>query len=141
METVKILALTMLSGTIAQSIKVFTYFLQHKKFNLKRFFETGGMPSSHASTAATLTFSLGFWTGFNSPIFACAAFFAFVITYDAAGLRRAAGKQAAVINKMIEEFKNTHQFKEERLMELLGHTPLEVFLGALLGIVISVLFK
>jgi len=141
METIKILAVTMLSGTIAQLIKVFTYYLQYKSINLKRFFETGGMPSSHAATSTTLTFQLGFWSGFNSPIFTIAAFFSFVIMYDAAGLRRAAGKQAAVINKIIDEFKQTHHLNEERLMEFLGHTPLEVFLGALLGIVIAFLFK
>ena len=141
METIKILAVTMLSGTIAQLTKVFTYYLQYKSINLKRFFETGGMPSSHAAAAATLTFQVGFWSGFNSPIFTTAAFFAFVIMYDASGLRRAAGKQAAVINKIIDEFKQTHHLNEERLMEFLGHTPLEVFLGALLGIVIAFLFK
>jgi len=141
METIKVLAVTLLSGTVAQLIKVLTYFLQHKKVNLKRFFETGGMPSSHASTSATLTFQIAFWAGFNSPIFASTAFFAFVIMYDAAGLRRAAGKQAAVINKIIDEFKQTHHLKEERLMELLGHTPLEVFFGALLGLVIALIFK
>lgn len=141
MNTIKVLGLTLLSGTIAQLIKVFTYYIQHRKFNLKRFFETGGMPSSHASTAATLTFRIAFWAGFNTPVFASAAFFAFVIMYDAAGLRRAAGRQAAVINKIIDEFKQTHHLKEERLMELLGHTPLEVFFGAILGFVIAFIFK
>ncbi|MDD3803446.1 MAG: divergent PAP2 family protein [bacterium] len=141
MNTIKVLGLTLLSGTIAQLIKVFTYYIQHRKFNLKRFFETGGMPSSHASTAATLTFQIAFWAGFNTPVFASAAFFAFVIMYDAAGLRRAAGRQAAVINKIIDEFKQTHHLKEERLMELLGHTPLEVFFGAILGFVIAFIFK
>lgn len=141
METFKVLAVTLLSGTIAQLIKVFTFFVQHKKINLKRFFETGGMPSSHASTSATLTFMIGFWGGFNTPVFASAAFFAFVIMYDAAGLRRAAGKQAAIINKIIDEFKQTHHLREERLMELLGHTPLEVFFGALLGVIIAFIFR
>ncbi|MGE3062410.1 MAG: divergent PAP2 family protein [bacterium] len=141
METIKILSVTIFSGALAQFIKVFSYFLQYKKINFKKFFETGGMPSSHASTATTLTFMLGFWTGFNSPVFASSAFFAFVIMYDAAGLRRAAGKQAAVINKIVDEFKQTHQLKEERLMELLGHTPIEVFFGALLGLVIAFIFK
>lgn len=141
MITIKILLITMLSGSIAQLIKVFTYYLEHRKLNLKRFFETGGMPSSHASTSTTLTVMIGFISGFNSPIFAVATFFSTVIMYDAAGLRRAAGKQAMVINKIIDEYKATHHFPEGRLMELLGHTPIEVFLGSALGIIIAFLFK
>lgn len=141
MLTLKILLLTLLSGFTAQFIKVITYYNQHKKINFKRFFETGGMPSSHASTSATLTTLMGFYGGFNSLYFAIAAFFSSVIMYDAAGLRRSAGKQAQVLNKIIEDFQIEHKFKEKRLMELLGHTPIEVLFGSILGIIIAIIFK
>ncbi len=141
MLTLKILLITLLSGITAQGIKVISYFIEHKKVNFKRFFETGGMPSSHSSTSSTLTTLVGFYGGFNSLYFSIAAFFSFVIMYDAAGLRRAAGKQAMVLNKIVEDFQIEHRFKEKRLMELLGHTPLEVFYGALLGILIAIVFK
>ncbi len=141
MLTVKILLLTLLSGFTAQFIKVITYYKQYKKINFKRFFETGGMPSSHASTSATLTTLVGFYGGFNSLYFSIAAFFSSVIMYDAAGLRRSAGKQAQVLNKIIEDFQMEHKFKEKRLMEFLGHTPIEVLFGSLLGIIIAIIFK
>ncbi len=136
----KIILLVMLSSFVAQAIKIGSYYIEYRKINFKRFFETGGMPSSHASTASTLTTIVGLQSGFNSIIFAVALYFSLVIMYDAAGIRRAAGKQAAVLNKIVDEYVEKKHFSEDKLVEFLGHTPLEVFLGSILGILIALIF-
>ncbi len=136
----KIIIVVILSGVIAQAIKIVSYFIEHRKINFKRFFETGGMPSSHASTATTLTTIVGLLEGFNSLIFCIVLFFSMIIMYDAAGIRRAAGRQAAILNKLIEEFIANKHINENQLVELLGHTPLEVFMGAILGVLIAIIF-
>ncbi len=117
---------------IAQVIKVVNDLIVYRKLNMRRLWGSGGMPSSHAATVMSLTTVVGIVNGWDSAIFAVSFVFAIVVMYDAAGVRRAAGKQAKVLNQMIEE-KGMHM--KERLTELLGHTPFEVFMGALLGIV------
>ena len=117
---------------IAQIIKVINDLIVYKKLNMRRLWGSGGMPSSHAATVMSLTTVVGIINGWDSAIFAVSFIFAIVVMYDAAGVRRAAGKQAKIINQMIEE-KGVKM--KERLTELLGHTPFEVFMGALLGIV------
>ncbi len=129
------------SGIAAQALKIISYYIENRKINFSRFFETGGMPSSHASTAMALTTMVGLEAGFNSVLFVMTLFFSCVIMYDAAGVRRAAGKQAAVLNKIMEEFIESKHLNEHKLAELLGHTPLEVFMGALLGILIGIIFS
>ena len=91
------------------------------------------MPSSHAASVAALSTAVGLQEGFRSTMFGVTLFFSLIVMYDAAGLRRAAGRQAAVLNRLIEEHFEDHT-GTQRLMELLGHTPLEVFMGALLGV-------
>ncbi len=140
MYAFKIIIVVILSGIIAQAIKIVSYFIEHRRINFKRFFETGGMPSSHASTATTLTTIVGLSQGFNSLTFVIVLFFSMIIMYDAAGIRRAAGKQAAILNKLIEEFIANKHINENQLVELLGHTPLEVFMGAILGILVAIIF-
>ena len=117
---------------IAQVIKVVNDLIVYRKLNMRRLWGSGGMPSSHAATVMSLTTVVGIVNGWDSAIFAVSFVVAIVVMYDAAGVRRAAGKQAKVLNQMIEE-KGMHM--KERLTELLGHTPFEVFMGALLGIV------
>ncbi len=117
---------------IAQIIKVVNDLIVYKKLNMRRLWGSGGMPSSHAATVMSLTTVVGIVNGWDSAIFAVAFIFSIVVMYDAAGVRRAAGKQAKVLNQMIED-RGLHM--KERLTELLGHTPFEVFMGALLGIV------
>ena len=110
-----------------------------KKINWKRIIGSGGMPSSHTACITSLATSIGMTEGFGSPLFALASVFAFIVMYDAAGVRRAAGKQARILNQMMEEDKNINY--QEKLVELLGHTPVEVFVGALVGIGIGLLFS
>lgn len=124
---------------VAQWLKLGFYWITHKKLNFKILTVTGGMPSSHSSLSMALTTSVGLVNGFNSVEFAIAFGFSMVIMYDAAGLRRSAGKMAAVLNKLVDDiYEEKHpKFPHERLMELLGHTPFEVLMGAILGIVIA----
>ena len=128
----EILIASFLAAIIAQSIKVLTYIVQHKNINFKIFTTTGGMPSSHSAFVIGMATTTGLIDGFHSTTFALALGFALVVMYDAAGLRRSAGKMAATLNKIVDHVYNVPT--SEKLRELLGHTPVEVFVGAILGI-------
>lgn len=106
-----------------------------KKFNFKRIMGAGGMPSSHSAVVTSLATLIGKNEGVGTPIFAVSLIMAFVVMYDACGVRRAAGKQAALLNKLVETPGLTGIQVSERLVEALGHTPVQVFVGALIGIV------
>ena len=110
-----------------------------KKFNFKRIMGAGGMPSSHSAVVTVIATLIGKYEGINSSIFALALVMAFIVMYDACGVRRAAGKQAALLNKIIETPGLTSVQVSERLVEVLGHTPVQVFVGALIGVVVGVL--
>ena len=92
------------------------------------------MPSSHAASVAALSTMVGLEGGFRSLLFGVTLYFSLVVMYDAAGLRRAAGRQAAILNRLIDEHFRFPERETQKLFELLGHTPLEVFIGAILGI-------
>lgn len=121
---------------IAQCTKIVLTFITEKRFDASRIVGTGGMPSSHSALVMAMTFSVGKYYGFDSPLFSIALISAFVVMYDAAGIRRAAGKQAEIINILIVEHKVP---SVEKVKELLGHTPLEVFVGGVLGITVGLL--
>lgn len=127
-----------LAWLFAQTIKVAIGVIREKRFNFKWFVGTGGMPSSHAATVAALATSVGFTFGFSSPFFAIAFFFAFIIMFDAQGVRRQSGQQAEILNKIIEDIYLNRGIKQERLIELLGHTPIQVFIGAALGVLVTI---
>lgn len=133
--------LPLVAGTVMQIYKFFYYFAKTGKPDFQWLTSTGGMPSSHSASVMTLSTLVGLKEGFNTPIFGVTLFFSLIIMYDAAGLRRAAGKQAEVINKILEEFSKSHRVREERLRELLGHTPKEVIVGAAIGILFAFLFS
>ncbi len=135
-----ILNVAVLSGLIAQVLKVIIVILTTKKIDMKRLTGSGGMPSSHTAFVVALSTAVGRDSGWDSPLFALAVVFAAIVMYDAAGVRRAAGEQAAILNVIIEDFRDQHQFKQERLKELIGHTPFEVLAGAILGIFIAYRF-
>lgn len=132
---------SVLSWFIAQSLKVIYTLIVDKRFNAWRFVGSGGMPSSHSAFVMGLATATGLTHGWDSTLFAIAIVLALVVMYDAAGVRRAVGKQAIIINKMIEDFqkKKDRKLTEKRLKELVGHTPIEVFAGALLGILVAYL--
>lgn len=117
-------------------MKVVIATIQEKQFNFRRLVETGGMPSSHTTFVSALAAGIGLVEGWETTLFALASVFALVVMYDAAGVRRAAGKQARILNIIIEDI-NKKDFHPERLKELLGHTPVEVLIGALFGIVFA----
>jgi hypothetical protein len=131
----KALAIALVSWTIAQAAKVIIDISINKKFDLKRLVGSGGMPSSHSAFVMALSTGIGKLQGWNSPLFAIAISYAFVVMYDAAGVRRAAGKQAEILNIIIMDVVEHKGLKEERLKELIGHTPIEVIAGGILGII------
>lgn len=111
-----------------------------KKFNFKRILGAGGMPSSHSAVVTSLATLIGKNIGVDSPIFALSLIFAFVVMYDACGVRRAAGKQAKVLNDIINNPGLSNLQVQEKLQEALGHTPTQVFVGALIGLVAGLIF-
>jgi acid phosphatase family membrane protein YuiD len=124
----------LVAWTIAQTAKVIIYSVREHRLNLRVLAVTGGMPSSHSAIVMGMTTAVGKYAGINSAQFAIALIFSFVVMYDAAGLRRAAGRQAAILNRLVEDLVNMRGVQEAKLRELLGHTPVEVLIGAVLGV-------
>ncbi|MCI8616724.1 MAG: divergent PAP2 family protein [Clostridia bacterium] len=122
-----------------QSYKVIYDLITTKKFNFKRIIGAGGMPSSHSAIVTSITALIGKYEGVDTPIFALSLIVALVVMYDACGVRRAAGKQAALLNKIVDTPGLTTVQVSEKLVEVLGHTPVQVFGGALIGIIVGVI--
>jgi len=135
----RIFITTIIAWVIAQSIKVALGVIREKRFDFKWFIGTGGMPSSHSAGVTALATSVGLTHGFNSVIFAVTTIFAFIIMFDAQGVRRATGQQAEILNKIMDDIYHGNKIREDRLKELIGHTPVEVLIGGLLGILIAVI--
>ena len=125
---------------VAQVFKVILTFIIHKRGDFSRMFGSGGMPSSHSSFICALATSVGISRGFQSVEFAISVALALIVMYDAAGVRRSAGEQAAAINKIIQDMmKRGSGLTQMHLNELIGHTPFEVVVGALLGVLVGIL--
>lgn len=118
---------------LAQASKLLVFVVRERQLNVRYLSASGGMPSSHASVVSALATRIGMDTGLSSIPFALAIIFAIVVMYDAAGVRRAVSIQARLLNRMLTELVEAQHFNERRLRELIGHTPFEVFVGALLG--------
>lgn len=125
---------------IAQLIKTVRSIFKHRRFDFVSFWSSGGMPSSHSSTVTALATSCGYLYGFSSGVFAVACVLALIVMYDAAGVRRAVGEQAKILNKITATLSRKERVQESDLKELVGHTPMQVFFGGLLGIAIGFLF-
>jgi acid phosphatase family membrane protein YuiD len=136
---VKYLLAPLVAWSIAQAAKVIYTSVRQKRLNLRVLAETGGMPSSHSAIVMGLTASVGKYSGLSSAAFAIALIFSFVVMYDAAGLRRAAGRQAEILNRLVEDLVHMRGVQEQKLRELLGHTPVEVLVGAVLGIAVGMI--
>jgi acid phosphatase family membrane protein YuiD len=136
---VKFLLAPLVAWAIAQAAKVILTSVRQRRLNLRVLAETGGMPSSHAAIVMGMTTAVGKYAGVSSAAFAIALIFSFVVMYDAAGLRRAAGRQAAILNRLVEDLVHMRGMQEQKLRELLGHTPVEVVVGAVLGIVVGLI--
>jgi acid phosphatase family membrane protein YuiD len=135
----KVIVAGILGWTAAQFLKVITNGIMIKKFDLSRLIGSGGMPSSHSGFVMAVAVKTGMVAGFDSPIFAVAISFALIVMYDAAGVRRAAGHQAKVINQIINDLSHRKGIQQDKLKELIGHTPFEVIAGAILGIIIGII--
>lgn len=133
----KVLWISIFACFLAQFLKTFTG--ESKKIELSRIFTSGGMPSSHSSFVTCLATLVGLERGFSSTDFAIVTVFALIIMYDASGVRRAVGKQATIINQMLEDLHHKKHIEQKRLKELIGHTPKEVLFGAILGIVTALI--
>ncbi len=134
----KVLLTAIIGGLSAQILKLIINYINHKKLDFRILFSTGGMPSSHSASVMSLSMAVGFEEGFKSNLFAICLFFSFIVMYDAAGIRRAAGKQAEILNKIIEDLYAGRK-TDEKLKELLGHTPIEVLIGAIWGIIVALI--
>ncbi len=137
----RILWVAILSWAIAQVIKILIDFGQRKRVDVSLMVSSGGMPSSHSSFVTALSFAIGFKDGFNSSIFAVCAIVSMVVMYDAAGVRRAAGNQAAAINMLVQSLEDQGIRLDKKLKELLGHSPIEVACGAILGFITAFVFS
>ena len=136
----KFLIVPVLTWFCIQVFKVVWDLVTTKKFNFKRILGAGGMPSSHTAIVVSLSVLIGREYGFDSAIFALSMIFSFIVMYDAAGVRRAAGKQARLLNKIVENPGLSDIEVQERLVEVLGHTPMQVIVGAIIGIIVGAIF-
>ncbi len=127
----------LLSWGIGQTIKVPIEYLRTRKWNWALLFSAGGMPSTHSSLMSSITLSIGLFDGFNTPLFALAVAISMIVMYDATGIRRQAGMHAQKINMLIDELFRGQPISDEALKEVLGHSPMQVLMGILLGTVIS----
>ena len=141
----RILIIAIIAWFVAQVLKTIINFIVHKEWKLERLVGSGGMPSSHSATVCSLATATAFAYGLGSFEFAIAAILAIIVMYDARGVRRETGKQAVVIKQITEYLEAiqqgtlTPEFEEEKLKELVGHTPLQVGMGAILGTLIGIL--
>ncbi|MGB3208006.1 MAG: divergent PAP2 family protein [Crinalium sp.] len=134
----QVLLVALLACLVAQLLKLLFELVTHRKVNIRVLVTTGGMPSAHSALVTALATGVGQTIGWSSPDFAIAAIFAVIVMYDAAGVRQAAGKQARILNQILDELFQEHpKFNEDRLKELLGHTPVQVIVGSALGVVIA----
>jgi acid phosphatase family membrane protein YuiD len=136
----RVLLVSLIACFLAQGLKVVIELIRNGKVNVRFLVTTGGMPSAHSALVGALATGVGLTQGWSSSDFAIACLFAIIVMYDAAGVRQAAGKQARILNQILDElFSETHQLNEERLKELLGHTPFQVLVGLAWGIGICLL--
>ena len=137
----RVLWVALFSWVVAQITKVAVILIREKRLRVRRLIGSGGMPSSHSAFTAALTIGIGQHAGFDSPVFALAAVLALIVMYDATGVRRAAGHHAKIINQIRDILEDVIEkgkpLDERRLKELIGHTPVEVLVGAAMGVVLA----
>jgi len=126
---------------VAQGIKITLGVIRLKRFDFRWLIGTGGMPSTHAAGVTALSMTIGYHAGFDSPLFAVSVAFTVITLFDAQGVRRWSGRQAQVLNKIIEDMYFQRRIQERRLKELLGHTPIEVLAGMGVGLATAVALR
>ncbi len=135
--TNKCIYIPLLLWFVIQAYKVITDLIVNKRLNIKRIIGAGGMPSSHSAVVCSVAMLIGRDYGFGSGIFALSMVMAFIVMYDAAGVRRASGKQARILNKILDTPGMSTVEVQEKLIEALGHTPIQVFVGAAIGFIVG----
>ena len=133
----KVLIAVMIGWLLAQALKIPTEYLRSRRWMWAMFFAAGGMPSSHSALMVSGTLAVGLYHGFDNPLFAIAVGITMIVVHDASGVRRQAGMHAARINMLFEELLKGHMLDEKGLKEVIGHTPLEVIGGVLLGLFVA----
>lgn len=128
---------SLISGIIAQFLKVIVGLRETRSLRLERLFDTGGMPSSHTALVTTLTIGVGLYSGLDSAMFSITLIFSMYIVFEAAGLRQEVGKQARVLNELIDDLLASHHINPSRLKELVGHTWWEVTVGFIVGLAVA----
>ena len=128
------------SWFIAQFMKVLLTLFFEKRLDIGRIWGSGGFPSSHTSSVVSVSTAIGLTQGWDTAMYALSLVFSLVVMYDASGVRRAVGKQAAILNNMIHDLSEHKHIEQEQLKELIGHTPFEVIGGALLGVLVANLY-
>jgi uncharacterized protein len=134
----KVLITVLAAWLLAQVLKIPTEYLRSRRWMWAMLFAAGGMPSSHTALMVGGTLAVGLYHGFDNPLFAIAVGATMIIAHDAAGVRRQAGKHAERINVLVGELLHGHTLKEEELKEVIGHTPLEVVGGIILGLLVAI---
>lgn len=134
----KVLVAVLMGWLLAQMLKIPTEYLRSRKWMWAMFFAAGGMPSSHTALMVAGTLTIGLNYGFDNPTFGIALGVTMIIAHDAAGVRRQAGKHAERINLLFDELLRGHMWSEDELKEVIGHTPLEVIGGIILGLLIAI---
>lgn len=127
----------LVAGLTAQVLKVVIELIRTRRLNLLRFFDNGGMPSSHTALVTALTIGVGRDAGIDSPLFAVTLLFSLYFVFEAAGLRMEVGNQARTLNELVDELRQTHHLDRDRLKELVGHTWGEVFGGFVYGALVA----
>ncbi|MBI3011197.1 MAG: divergent PAP2 family protein [Candidatus Omnitrophica bacterium] len=126
---------------VSQGLKMVLGAIRLRRFDFRWLIGTGGMPSTHAAGVTALSLTIGFQAGFDSPLFAAAVAFTIITLFDAQGVRRWSGRQAQILNKMMEDMYFKRRIQEQRLKELLGHTPIEVLAGMGIGVVTALALR
>jgi uncharacterized protein len=134
----KVLVAVMIGWLLAQVLKIPTEYLRSRRWLWAMIFAAGGMPSSHTALMVSGTLAVGLYHGFDNPLFAIAVGATMIIAHDAAGVRRQAGKHAERINLLFDELLHGHLWSEDELKEVIGHTPLEVVGGIILGLLVAI---
>ena len=129
----------LMSWTVAQLTKMLVGAHKTRRVDFRYLVSTGGMPSAHSATVASLATAVGLTAGFGSAVFAVAAGLAIIVMFDASTVRRSAGLQATLLNEIVDELFKEHRLSEKKMAELLGHTRLEVFMGMIMGILMALL--
>ena len=141
LDAYKAIWVPLVAWFIAQFLKVLIHFARKRSFDLSLMWSPGGMPSAHSALMTALATTIGLQYGFASPLFAVSLAVAFIVMYDAAGVRRTVGYQSTMLNRMLDElFRGDKEFSQ-RLAEIIGHTKWEVFAGAMLGIALGIVFS